>query len=479
MKCARIAPPFAFCFLLMIASCGGTSPALAPKLSGSTSVAIQLSSTSNDQFVHFNTTIEQLSLINEAGKATTIFNIPTDVDFIPFNVGASPFATVTVPQDVYTSATLTLSNPRFSYVSMDSQGMIYFATDAYGELPEPPVVILPNPITVSGPAMGLTVDLQVAQSGSFIGFPPNQMSYSITPTFKLRSFPIPMTGVASGPGVAAQVTAVDLVASTITVTLAGHPSVQNQSFKIAVNSSTEFLAGGSLGNLAPGSLVNLDLALLPDATFSAARIEVVDTAATNLISGQLVAVAPLLNYISSIATEQQGQYLSVQPVGMGYPYVYDDSTRFQTSVRFPYLSRVPFPATFDASTLAPGQRVSVGSTSISVRGGIYTAPTTVTLVPQTIHAVVTGVSNIDDYAVYNVALASYDPIPQLNGTGVPPTFTRMLDAEHVTVYVEPHASLFNSDPLTVGGTFRFSGLLFNDAGVFRLICDRVDDGVSP
>lgn len=55
----------------------------------------------------------------------------------------------------------------------------------------------------------------------------------------------------------------------------------------------------------------------------------------------------------------------------------------------------------------------------------------------------------------------------------------MLDAEHVTVYVEPHASLFNSDPLTVGGTFRFSGLLFNDAGVFRLICDRVDDGVSP
>ena len=48
--------------------------------------------------------------------------------------------------------------------------IVYFATDAYGELPEPPVVILPNPITVSGPAMGLTVDLQVAQSGSFIGF---------------------------------------------------------------------------------------------------------------------------------------------------------------------------------------------------------------------------------------------------------------------------------------------------------------------
>ncbi|MGA7343232.1 MAG: hypothetical protein WBE72_12710 [Terracidiphilus sp.] len=471
-----------FSLILLAAGCGGSSGSpgskTGPIAGESTTVAIQLSSAANDEFVHFNMTINSITLTNKAGVATVIFNTPTDVDFIPVNGNAAPFATVSVAQDVYTSAAVSVSNPRFSYVFMGAQGSITFSTDAYGYTPTPPVVNLAGPITVSGTAMGLTMSLQAAQSGSYAGVAPNQ-TYTINPTFDLTPFAIPAqaTTPLNGKciGLGAQVTSIS--ADSMTATLAGNPLTGTQSVTAALNSSTVYQGIASASDLSAGSLVNMDIALEPDASYAATRVEVQDATATNIDAGQLVELDPAYNYLATDATEQQGNILTAFPVGMGYGYEFGGATSFLTSARFEDLSSLPFKANFSGSSLAAGQTAATGSTTIAEFGGTWTQPTSVMLMPQTIDAAVTGESTSGDYTVYTAQLAPYDLIVQMNSPLGVAASTLLPNANTVYVYVDSSASMLNSTPLAAGGTYRFDGLLFNDSGTLRMVADAVNDGV--
>jgi hypothetical protein len=480
----------------LVVGCGGnpttpTSPS-SPVPGESTTVAIQISSTANGQFVEFPMRIDSISLTNKAAKTTTIFNTPTNVEFIVANGEASPFVTVTVPQDVYTSAAVGVSYPAFDTTFINSQGGIDFNIDEYGYTPTPPVVILSEPITISGSVMGMTLNLQASQSGSFTGLPPNQTAFTINPTFDLTAFAIPTqsTTPQNGKciGITGRVTAVDS-ANSIAVTLASNglvassPSTANGavtlpiSLSATLNSATQFQGISSASSLTPGVFVNMDVALEPNGSYVATRVEVQDAAATNVASGGFAQVDPSYNYISQMVTRQQGDALTPYPEGMGAPYVYASSTKFQTSARFPNLSTLPFTAVFNASSLAAGQDVSVGSTFISESGGTYSSASTVTLIPQTIDATITAVSNSGNYTIYAVTLAPYDPIVQMNSPQDAPAATLLPGANVVMVYIDSDTALLNAAVPGVGGTFRFNGLLFNDKGVLRMVCDQVNDGV--
>ena len=468
-----------------VAGCGG-----APGSSGSktgpipgesTTVVIQVSSTANDQFIYFGMEIQSIALTNKAGATTTIFSTPTDVSFIPWNGNAFPLATVTVPQDVYTSAAITLIGPAFTYVFMGAQGSITTSTDAYGGsyAPYPPVVTLASPITVSGSTMGLTLSLQAAQSGTIVGYP-NQTGYTISPTFTLSSFAIPEEGTnfenGKCTGLVGQVTAV--TGDSMTVALPGNPSTGNPSLNVALNSSTKYQGIASASDLSDGTLVNFDVALQPDASYAATRVEVQDPNATDVAVGQLVNVDPSYNgYVNTTAVQQVGTNLSVEPEGYGAPYMYGTSTKFQTSALFPDLSALPFNAVFDASTLAAGQMVALASDTLSFAYP-YTQPTSVTLLPQTIDAAVTGESSSGDYSVYSAQLAPYDLIVQMNNPIDSPPATTLPNPGTVQVYVSSGTMQLNTAPLAVGGTFRFNGLLFNDSGTLRMVCNQVNDGVT-
>jgi hypothetical protein len=222
----------------------------------------------------------------------------------------------------------------------------------------------------------------------------------------------------------------------------------------------------------------MDLALEPDGSYAATRVEVQDATATNVASGQLAQVDPSFNYVSQITDREQGNALTPYPVGAGEPYIYASSTKFQTSAQFPKLRELPFPAIFNATSLAAGQLVSIGSNFISTSGGTYSSASSITLIPQTIDATIASVSTSGSYTIYVVSLAAYDPIVALNGPQDNPPDTLLPGASVVNVYVNADTSLLNATAPGVGSTFRFYGLLFNDKGVLRMVCAQVDDGVS-
>jgi hypothetical protein len=287
-------------------------------------------------------------------------------------------------------------------------------------------------------------------------------------------------------GLFGQVTALSTSSMTLTLTGDGVTAVSNgylngyatgDTFPVALDSATQFQGVSSPSSLAIGTFVNADLALEPDGSYTAARIEVQDATTTNVTAGQVIQSNPANEGIGSLTTQYQGSQLESYEFGNTESFVYANSTKFQTSARFSNLSALPFTPAFSGANLAAGQMISIGAMSYPTTGGSWALPTTVTLIPQTIDAVVSTVSNSGSSTVYTVQLAPYDPIVQMNGPVTGTTDLLLPNTNTVHVYTNSSTTMLNAEPLTAGGTFRFNGLLFNDNGTLRMVADQVSDGV--
>ena len=447
-----------------------------------TNVALLTSSTANDQlFSYWLPQISSITLTNKAGKNVSLLNNSPKVEFIHSNGLPAPLLTVSVPQDVYTSAALTYVGSSFSCVTIAS-GAVDFSTYADSLGTQSATMKLSSPITVSGTSMGLLLDLQASQSASV---PPGcydsnfPAAYSITPTFNLSAIT-----VASQPSSArnGKLTGIDGVVSGV----AGSPSsagftlltpdntfgagtVSGQALSFNADSSTLYQGISGFSALSTGIFVDMDAAIQSDGSLMATRIAVEDPAALNVVIGP-VYQACCSNIFNVFSLQDQGATLS-----NATPYTVGAGTIFQTSGQFANLQGLPFPARFDASSIVDGQSVYVSSLALEFVCCTYTPATTVTLMPQTINGTVTGVSSSGSYQMYTVALASYNLFPTL---AAQPLQTNILsNPGTVVVYVDSSTQMLNSTPPSVGSLLRFNGLIFDDNGTLRMACSQVNDGV--
>ena len=56
--------------------------------------------------------------------------------------------------------------------------------------------------------------------------------------------------------------------------------------------------------------------------------------------------------------------------------------------------------------------------------------------------------------------------------------TLLTNPNTVVVYADSNTQRLNSGTVSVGGLFRFYGLVFNDNGTLRMDCAQVNDGVA-
>lgn len=456
-------------------SSGMTSTAqTGPVPGGSTAVTLLVSSTANDQLTEFRLTIVSLTLTNQAGSAVTVFTNSSAAsdphqytEFIHLNGNSEPFAGVSIPQDMYTAATLTCGQAEFTFLS-NSQGSVSVNTnsDFCGTGGASVAINLPSPITISGAAMGLALDLQASQSASFSPNPPPAV-FSITPVFTLTPVAISAqpTDDRNGKetGFTGRVASVDSAANSFTITIPDRST-------LILHSGTETVMQGIAGfsALTPGMFVNLDAEIQADGSLLATRIEVNDASARNVLTGPLLQTSLPLAASGAINPEgrqQQGDDLSVNPTTLE-EYQFDSSTVFSTSGQFSNLKNLPFPASFEATSLALGQNISVFSPALTLVANPLTKATTVTLEPQTLNGAVTAASTGGGFQVYTLSLAPYDPISLISG------------ASTVMVYVDTNAHVLTSAPITPGSTVRFTGLLFNDQGTLRMDANQANDGVT-
>ena len=167
------------------AGCGSNGSSMTtPQLVGNTNVTVMVTSTANDQVTNFNLQLKTLELTSQPGKTVTLLSSPQSSEFVHVNGGTEPLMTVSVPQDIYTSAAVTLGQAEFVCVSQDPNGGLMFSH--YSGVDHSPLVNFASPITVTGSSMVLSLNLQVSSSAVFPScYSPGFAGYSMSPTFSL------------------------------------------------------------------------------------------------------------------------------------------------------------------------------------------------------------------------------------------------------------------------------------------------------
>jgi hypothetical protein len=217
----------------------------------------------------------------------------------------------------------------------------------------------------------------------------------------------------------------------------------------------------------------MDVALQADGSLMATRVAVYNADATNLSlsSGQV---------LSADASQARIDGLSVQTVGdiseLDDIFGYGNAT-FQISSQSTNLQNLPFVATFNAADAVAGQNVLVTSNTSPVNGALpLPLPSaTITLIPQAINGTVSATSTSGGFTTYTVTLAPYDLFAELAGQ---PGHAALTSPNTVVVYADSKTQMLNSSSISVGGVFRFYGLVFNDNGMLSMDCAQVNDGVA-
>jgi hypothetical protein len=466
----------------------GTTP---PPPPSPTSVAMVVSSTANSQFSSFYVDVTSISLTNQAGKTVSVLAAPQgstfsqiqEAEFIHLNGQTAPFLTAMVPQDTYTSATLTYSYAEFTSVKLTTSGGLETVTDATGgptAASQVASVILPAPLTIHGNAMTVALNLQASASVTVPTQGSGQPPYSITPTFKLTTVAPASQSQVQVKGVDGLVSSINSGSNSLSLMIAygfNNPVYPDgATFTIATNTSTVYQGVGNFSALANGMITNMDLAIQSDGSLLATRVEVDDPAATNVLTGPLDTVFATQNGILELSRTNEEFNQSNVPASNGWTYAFDASTAFKLSGQLAAPSNLPFSATFDSAHMIAGQNVAVASQVIVTSGGSFTHATTITLMPQTINGTIAGVSSSGGFTVYSVSLAAHDLFPTL---AVQPGQTTVLQSPSIVeVYVNSSTQMLNSNTIAPGNVLRFNGLISNDSGTPRMVCQQINDGVT-
>jgi hypothetical protein len=452
-----------------------------PNPGAMTTVTVLLTSTANDQLADFHIEITSLTLTNKVGQSVTVLNNPNaanDVlvgfEFMHLNGAFAPLVSATIPQDTYSSATVTVARCQFASVSLTPSGGLltaYFAQGLCSQGTGLTTVNLPLPITISGTSAVLSLDLQVSQSYTLTTAPgingPTQ-NYTISPAFILSPLRI------SDQPTSGFITGLDLRFASLSA--AGNSFVattpNGSSLSLAANAATIFQNVPVLSSITVGTLVDLDAAVQADGSLLATRVQVNDPAALAEFVGRW-----------TFTNGQPGQFVILPNTCFPDPaiMVCDSAVQatsgpaFSVSGEFTNLQNLPFVPLFGASSLVLGQNFSSFSPGgHSSTGALITA---VALSPQTINGTVTNISSSNGFNIFTVSLAAYDLFPVVQVAAGP--VSQNLDSPSTVIaYAGANTQLLTTDSVAVGSVVRFRGAIFNDNGVLRMDCQKILDGVA-
>jgi Domain of unknown function (DUF5666) len=478
----------ALLFVVVLAApfigCGGSGNSSGPQPGQNTTVALLLTSTANDQLTEFDVAINTVQLIDQAGRAITLYSYNNQVrqpaEFMRLNGASEPLAIATVPQGVYTSAAVATDGCQFTVVRFGppSQGQPntlnteIYAQGLCGQGTGQTTVNLPSPITVSGSTMALSLNLQASQSYTLTGTGAGA-AYTISPVFSLAPSAISPspTNDQNGKivGVDAQVTSIGANGSAFAV-----QTISDVPLSLNSNSNTVFQGISGVSSLSTGELVNVDFAIQSDGSLLATRVEVDDPSA----SGEFV--GPWLAYTGNadvFIIEPVTCYHLPDNAACDSVIRFTNTTTFGISGQVNNLQNLPFTPSFSSSPVMLGANFSTYPTGArDSQGEPYSA--NVIVRPQTINGTVTSMSTTNGFSVYTVALAPYDLIPTLQDYLVLPSPSQLSPPSSVVVYADSNTQLLNSGPIAQGSLLRFRGLIFDDNGTARMDCLEILDGVT-
>jgi hypothetical protein len=348
--------------------------------SSTTSVPVSITDAPGDQVVAASLTLNSVVLTDQKNQTSSILAAPLTFEAAHLDAVQEPLFTPAIPQDTYTSITLTYSSAEVAYIDPTTKQVV-LATATLANSSQ--VFTFPTPLVVNNTNTSLIIDFLVANSVSISG-----STVTVTPQFHIAPAPIAATPTNGTNGLMTGIKGKVSALGTNQFTLT---NPEGLSVVIDVNSSTQYQGLSGFSALAVGALVEADVQIESNATLLALRVEeqVPPNATAELLIGPVTAVtgSPATSF-TQVVRQQVGPPPTTTPIQQDTITV-NGSTQFVLPGQFANLvtAGVPFTPTFNASTLFPGQVVAVQTSAVS--NNAATAQT-VFLAPQTVSGTITG-----------------------------------------------------------------------------------------
>ena len=453
--------------LLILTACGGGSSS--SSMSGgqnpqpnSAVLQVNIGDGPADQVVALSMSIGSMSLMNSAGNSVVVFSSPVQVEMMHLMGTMQPISLMNVPQGTYTKATLSIASAIVTYINPSTGQLVQKTISG----PMNTTVDFSPAATVSSAPMVLNLDMNVAASVSIDAMG----NVSMNPT---------MAGVmnqsVSGPGHDPEDGGMDhmtgAVSSISGSSFALSMMQSSQPLTVMTDSNTQFENMSGMGMMSKDMLVMVDAGMQPDGSLLAHKVEsVMPSSGGAMAEGLVTALSGNpATQLTLVAHDGVGTGMIPSVLAGTITVNVSSGASFDIDSDNVDMSNLPFTLVFDGGSIVKGQRVeavsgsgmmSGGGMGGGMMGGTITA-SEIQLEQQGLSGTVSGYSSTGSQATFTLTVAADSALATLTGK------------TSLTVFQQPGTTLRGLSGVTDGATVHVRGLLFLDAGTYKLVATRI------
>lgn len=447
-----------FALALTLVACGGGSSNSNPIPSSKAGATVQvgLGDSPADWITTFGMTVDSIMLTNSDGNTVSMLSSPTQMEMIRLMGTVQPVSIVNVPQGTYTSATIKVSSVQMGY--MDPGSHQYMQKTLAG--PFMGTVNFNPAMTVGTTPSSLNFDMNMGSSVSI-----SNGNVAITPMFTGM-----MNSLGSGqnPWQGWMQHMVGSVASSSGSQFTMNTLMGLQSATFNTYSNTQFVGMSGMGMMSNGMIVSVDAITQADGSLLAQHVESMWGSSGGMMGGGIVTgiTGNPPTQLNIVANNGIGGGMMMSAIASTITVNVSSSTPYSADADDVDLANLPFTPTFDSSSIAKGQKIDVVSGGSMMSGGGMMGGGTsfgtinasqVRLEQQGLHGTVSNYSASGSQATFTLTLPSDS------------AFTTLTGVSTVTVYQQNGTQLHNLSTVANGNQVQVRGLLFYDAGAYKLV----------
>jgi hypothetical protein len=449
--------------ILFFSACGGNGNSSSQNPPPNTSaLQVNIGDAPSDRLVAVGMTIGSMTLTKSAGGAVTIVSSSTPVEMMHLMGTMEPISLMKVPQGAYSGATVNVSSALVMYVDPTTGQLVQKTVSG----PMSATMSFNPNLTVSNTPMVLNLDMDMASSVSIDG----TGNVTMTPTMSASMNPGGNSGT-HDPEHGGMEHMTGTVKSFSGNSFTMSMMQTSQSVPVATDSNTQFQGMGGMGGMSNGIIVMVDAAMQPDGSFMAHKVESVMSMSGGSMAAGLVTglTGSPVTQLTLVMHEGEGTGMMGSNLAATTTVNVSPTATFNIDTSNVDMSNLPFTPTFDATTVFTSQRVeAISSTGMMQGGGMggmmgggTIDASEIDLEQQGLSGTVSGYSGSAAPTTFTLTVAADSAFRTLTG------------ATSITVFQQAGTELRGIATITNGSTVHVRGLLFFDAGAYKLVAGRI------
>lgn len=448
-------------FIVLSACGGGMSSSTSTPQQNAATIQVNIGDAPSDRLVSFGMTISSMTFTNSAGASVPVMSSSATTEMVHLMGILQPLSLMQVPQGTYTKATITMSNMAVAYMN-PANGQMVQQTIAG---PMTSVVNFSPSLTLGSSPMVANFDLDMANSVAI----DNMGNVSFTPAFtaSMQSGGV----VGNSPYSGGMQHMMGSVGSSSGSSFSFSMMESSSPMNIGTNSNTQFVGMSGMGMMSNNQIVTVDAMMQPDGSMMATDIEDVMSSGGAMAMGLVTSLTGNpITQLTVVANDVAGNGMMSSNLGGVMTVTIDSGTSFSIDSDDVDMTSLPFTPTFDGTSIFAGQFVDADSSSGMMSGGgmgggmmgagTLTA-TDLRLEQQGLSGTVSAYSANGSQATFTLSLPSGSAFMTLTG------------ASTITVFQQPATQLNGLTSVSNGNTVHVRGLLFLDAGTYKLVASRI------